>query len=131
MENTLHWLTIQINMYEKKHQPLLPFRGFVRRVLKNFLFGTLFIFVSLFIGIAGYHWICNFSWINSLLNASMILGGMGPVDPVVSDGGKIFASFYAIFSGIAFLSSAGVMIAPIVHRFMHRFHIRDEKQNEI
>ena len=114
-------------MYEKKHEPLLPKKHYYRRILKSMLRGSVFLFSALFIGIAGYHWICNFSWINSLLNASMILGGMGPVDMISTSAGKLFASFYAIFSGIAFLSTIGVIMAPIVHRFMHRFHIQDEE----
>ena len=77
----------------------------------------------------GYHLLEGFSWIDSLLNASMILGGMGPVDQLKTDSGKIFASFYALFSGIVFLVVAGVIFAPIIHRFMHKFHI-DESADD-
>ena len=68
------------------------------------------------------------AWIDALLNASMILGGMGPVDILTSDSGKIFASFYAIFSGVTFLSMIGVIIAPIAHRFLHKFHLQEEEK---
>ena len=83
--------------------------------------------VSLAIGMLGYHFFENLSWIDSLLNASMILGGMGPVSPLQTNAGKIFASFYAIYSGVILLASVGILIAPIFHRFLHRFHLADEK----
>jgi hypothetical protein len=78
------------------------------------------------IGMLGYHLIESMSWVDSLLNASMILGGMGPVTPLQTDAGKIFASFYALYSGVVLLASVGVLAAPILHRFMHRFHLQDE-----
>jgi hypothetical protein len=77
--------------------------------------------------VIGYHVICGLNWIDSLYNASMILTGMGPVNQMTTDGAKIFASFYAIFSGVAFLTTIGVVIAPLVHRVMHKFHFDDEK----
>lgn len=79
--------------------------------------------MSLGIGVAGYHWTEGFSLLDSLLNASMILGGMGPVDPLRTDAGKLFASCYSLFSGVIFLASVGIVIAPIAHRIMHRFHL--------
>jgi hypothetical protein len=79
------------------------------------------------IGVLGYHLIESMSWVDSLLNASMILGGMGPVTPLQTDAGKIFASFYALYSGVVLLASVGVLAAPILHRFMHRFHLQDER----
>lgn len=75
----------------------------------------------------GYHFLESLSWIDALLNASMILGGMGPVTPLQTNAGKIFASFYAIYSGVILLASVGVLAAPIFHRFLHRFHLADEK----
>ncbi|MCX6312888.1 MAG: hypothetical protein NT084_14790 [Bacteroidetes bacterium] len=115
-------------MYEKKHQSLLPKKHFYRRILKSILIANFFLAISLFIGISGYHWICGLTWINSLMNASMILAGMGPVDLLTTVGGKLFASFYAIFSGIAFLTTIGVIVAPIAHRFMHKFHMQDNNE---
>jgi hypothetical protein len=78
------------------------------------------------IGIAGYHWIANLNWIDSLLNASMILGGMGPVDPLTGAGAKIFASLYALFSGLVFIGIMGIILAPIMHRMIHTFHVDDK-----
>ena len=75
----------------------------------------------------GYHFLESLSWIDALLNASMILGGMGPVTPLQTNAGKIFASFYSIYSGVILLASVGVLAAPIFHRFLHRFHLVDEK----
>ncbi len=85
------------------------------------------ILVALGIGILGYHFLEGLSWINSLLNASMILGGMGPVNPLQTTAGKLFASFYALFSGVVFIAAMGVLAAPIFHRFLHHFHLADEK----
>jgi len=79
--------------------------------------------VSLTVGICGYHFLEKLPWIDALLNASMILGGMGPVDPVKTDAGKIFASLYALYSGLAIISVAGLLLAPVVHRFLHKFHV--------
>ena len=78
---------------------------------------------SLALGVCGYHILEGLPWIDSLLDASMILGGMGPVDPIRTTAGKLFASFYALYSGLAIISVAGLLLAPIVHRFLHRFHI--------
>lgn len=79
--------------------------------------------LALGVGVAGYHWLAGLGWIDSLLNASMILGGMGPVDPLKSDTAKIFASLYALFSGLAFIGIAGLMLAPFAHRLLHRVHL--------
>ena len=84
-------------------------------------FGVLFI--SLAIGIIGYHYLVGLTWVDSILNASMILGGMGPVNPIDSEGGKLFASFYALFAGVIFLVVAGIIIAPLAHRLLHRLHL--------
>lgn len=121
--------TKRILGFEHKNEPLLPGNLFVKRAIKHLLIGIAVIFVSLTIGIFGYHFIEGFSWIDSLLNASMILGGMGPVGEMHTDNGKIFASMYALFSGIVFLVTVGIIIAPAVHRFLHSLHIeeKDEK----
>jgi hypothetical protein len=83
---------------------------------------------SLAIGVLGYHYTEGLPWLDSLLNASMILGGMGPVDPVRTSAGKWFASFYALFSGMVLLVAAGVLVAPIFHRFLHRFHLEIDER---
>ena len=114
-------------MYEHHHQPLASRKVFARRLMRNGLIGLTLLAVSLVIGILGYHYLESLSWIDSLLNASMILGGMGPVTPIKTNAGKIFASFYALYSGVVLLASVGVLAAPIFHRFLHRFHLADGK----
>lgn len=119
--------------YEHKSKPLLPKRAFIGRLTRHFLGSVCLIFVALGIGVLGYHDFENLPWIDSLLNASMILGGMGPVDPVKTTAGKLFASFYALFSGIVFLVAVGVIFAPLFHRFLHKFHLAedDKEKNKI
>lgn len=114
-------------MYEHHKQPLASRRVFAQRLTRNGLIGLLLLVFSLGVGMIGYHFLENLSWVDSLLNASMILGGMGPVNLLKTDAGKIFASFYAIYSGVILLASVGILIAPIVHRFLHRFHLADQK----
>jgi hypothetical protein len=82
--------------------------------------------LALFAGIVGYHVIAGFSWIDAILDASMILGGMGPVHPLDSDAGKLFASAYALFSGVVFLAVFGLLFAPLLHRLIHKFHLDGE-----
>lgn len=113
-------------MFEHHTQPLASQSVFAQRMLRFSLFAAGMILFSLGIGILGYHTLESLSWIDSLLNASMILGGMGPVNTLQTNGGKIFASFYALYSGIVLLASVGVLITPLFHRFMHRFHIEIE-----
>jgi hypothetical protein len=114
-------------MYEHHKQPLASRRVFAQRLTRNGLIGVLLLGFSLAIGMLGYHFLEDLSWIDSLLNASMILGGMGPVNPMKTDAGKVFASFYAMYSGVILLASVGILIAPIFHRFMHHFHLAEEK----
>ena len=109
--------------FEHKAKPLLPRREYYKRVFRFALFSVLLIVGSLGIGILGYHYINDLSWIDALVNASMILTGMGPVDPLINDGAKYFASLYSIFSGVVFLSTVAVFLSPIVHRFLHKLHI--------
>jgi len=110
-------------MYEHKTQPLLPKHLYIRRLIGHILIAVLVIFASLLIGIVGYHFTEGLPWLDSLLNASMILGGMGPVNELHTSGGKFFASFYSLFSGIIFLATVAILIAPVVHRFLHRLHL--------
>ena len=103
------------------------------RVYKGMFLSLALITFSLGIGVCGYHFLGNLRWVDSLLNASMILAGMGPVDNLKSDAAKIFASFYAIYSGVSFLTVVAVLFAPIYHRFLHRFHLyisQDEEDEE-
>jgi hypothetical protein len=112
-----------VHRFEHHKQPLASRRIFVQRMGRYLGLSIAIILVSLAIGIIGYHLTEGLSWIDSLLNASMILGGMGPVAPIQTVAGKIFASFYALFSGMVFLVAVGVLIAPAFHRFLHRFHL--------
>ena len=113
----------EIMKFENKSQALLPRRKFVRRVLRSAMLAGAMILSVLALGVMGYHWLAGLGWLYSLVNASMILGGMGPVDPIQTDAGKWFVSVYALFSGVAFLTSVGVFFAPTLHRLMHHFHI--------
>lgn len=113
-------------LYEKRRHSLAPLPVFYRRLVKCFILSLVFLLFSLAIGVLGYKYLCHMGWVDSLLNASMILGGMGPVNPIENDAGKIFASLYAIYSGVAFLGAFAILIAPIFHRFLHRFHLDDE-----
>lgn len=113
-------------MYENHHEDLLPRPQFLKRVLAHFLLSSLGISVALGIGVVGYHSIAGLPWIDALLNASMILGGMGPMDPLRTPGAKLFASAYALFSGLLFIGMAGLLLAPFAHRLMHHLHIEDE-----
>jgi hypothetical protein len=101
---------------------------FLRRVLGHMMLSATILFVSLSIGIAGYHRTEGFSLVDSLLNAFMILGGMGPVDQLRTVEGKVFASCYSLFSGVIFLASVGIIIAPVAHRILHLFHLSSSDQ---
>jgi len=112
-------------MYEHHHEQILTRAQFARRVLGHFALGTGAIAVALAIGIGGYHWIAGLNWVNSFLNASMILGGMGPVGDLPNDASKIFAGFYALFAGLFFIAMLGLLLAPFLHRIAHRLHMAD------
>lgn len=117
--------------FEHRRQPLAPASRFASRLMRNLLYGVGVIFVALVIGMAGYMFFGGMGLIDAFLNAAMILSGMGPVGDVLkSDGVKIFAGFYALFSGLLFFAVAGLIFAPVFHRILHRFHVEDEAQNE-
>jgi hypothetical protein len=109
--------------YEHRSQPLLPRPLFLLRILQHALLAFATIGLSLALGVFGYHFLAGLSWIDSLLNAAMILGGMGPVNEISSVAGKLFAAFYALYSGVAFLAVAAVLIAPFAHRLLHILHL--------
>ena len=109
-------------MFEHPDTPVIPKRHFIKRLLGTFGVGFFLILLSLLIGAVGYHYTENMSWIDALLNASMIAGGMGQVDTLKTIGGKLFASFYAIYSGLFLIGVAGFLLAPIFHRIIHKFH---------
>jgi hypothetical protein len=110
-------------VFEHRHEPLISTQEFARRMVNNGVIGLAVLAAALMIGILGYRVCEGMPWIDATLNASMILGGMGPVDLLHSNGAKLFASFYAIFSGVVFLAVFGILAAPVYHRIMHRFHL--------
>lgn len=114
-------------MYEPRSRALLSRAKFIQRVARHGLLALIVIAGALAIGVFGYHFIAHLGWIDSLLNASMILGGMGPVDSLPSNAAKVFASVYALFSGLAFVGIASLMIAPFAHRLLHTFHFEANK----
>ncbi len=109
-------------MFEHKGEPPLPRKQFRYRMAKSLLWALLVMGLSLLMGVAGYHYLENLAWVDALLNASMILGGMGPVDAVKSTDGKLFASFYALYSGLVLIGLIGLLLAPVFHRILHTFH---------
>ena len=110
-------------IYESKGEPIASRLTFTHRLLRHFLLSLLIVLGALGIGVLGYHYIAGFGWIDALLDASMILGGMGPVDPLPSVAAKVFASLYALFSGVMFISVMAVILSPAVHRLLHKFHV--------
>ncbi len=123
MENKKHKRKLFI--FESLNQKPLPTNLFIGRLARYILAATLLVICALGIGILGYHLFENFSLIDSFLNASMILGGMGPVNEIHTEVGKLFAGMYALFSGLVFLVAVGLIIAPIFHRILHKFHFED------
>ncbi len=116
--------------YERRHEPLLAPDAFWRRVWWHVTVALVVILGSLAVGMAGYRVLTGMCWVDALLNASMLLGGMGPVAELHNDAAKIFAACYALYSGIVFLLVAGVLFAPIYHRFLHRFHLEMEEEKK-
>ena len=110
-------------MYEHRSEPLLSQNAFLWRLLSGLALSGTLIMASLALGVIGYRFLGGLGWLDALLNASMILTGMGPVNPMRTTSGKLFAAGYALFSGVAFLTGVGVLLAPVVHRFLHRFHL--------
>jgi len=112
--------------YEHRSEPLMPWRAFLlRRVGRTLVAAAVIIVASLVIGMLGYRLVEGMGWLEAFLNASMILGGMGPVDTLHSAGGKLFASFYALYSGLMLVGTAGLLLAPFMHRLLHRFHLEN------
>jgi len=110
-------------MFEHHSEPLLPRRLFVSRMLRHAALAMAVILAALAIGIFGYHYLEGLGWLDSFLNASMILGGMGPVSELHHPAAKLFAGIYALFSGLAFIGIAGIIFLPIAHRLLHTLHL--------
>ncbi len=114
-------------MFEHRHEKLAPRSVFIKRLARSFGIICGLLFIALLLGISGYHWIAGLSWVDSILEASMILGGMGPVNPLTKTSAKLFASAYALFSGVMFIGLVGILLTPVVHRILHKFHIEKTK----
>jgi hypothetical protein len=113
-------------MYEGRDDQLAPRSVFIKRIIGSLGVAASLIAIALSIGIVGYHVLAGLGWIDSLLEASMILGGMGPVKELHRDAAKVFASLYALFSGIVFIALMGIMLGPVAHRVMHKFHVDED-----
>jgi hypothetical protein len=117
-------------MYEHKSKPLLTRRAFYVRMVRSMAAVAGIIVFSLLLGSAGYHYFGKLPWIDALLNASMILTGMGPVDPLKTNSAKLFATFYSLYSGVAFLTMMALLVAPLLHRFLHKFHLEVSEDDQ-
>ena len=113
-------------MYERRDHPLASRRAFVARLLAHVAFAVVLVGGSLAVGVVGYHALAGLGWVDAFLNASMLMGGMGPVDTLHSDAAKLFAGCYAIYCGIALIATTGVILAPVIHRALHKFHLEDD-----
>lgn len=117
-------------MLEHHKEPLSSRKDFLARQLTYFGFSILILVFSIGIGTWGYHKLGKLNLVDAFLNASMILTGMGPVDKLETVEAKLFAAFYALFSGVAFLTFVGVLFAPVYHRFLHKFHLDVDDKND-
>ena len=116
-------------MYERRTEPLISRAAFLRRVALHAGAALALVGVSLLAGMVGYHVLEGLSWLDSFVNASMLLGGMGPVATLQTNGGKLFAGLYALYSGMVFLIAVGVVFAPVLHRFLHHFHLEADEDD--
>jgi len=114
-------------MFEHKSQPLLARAAFMARLARSAAVGAFLVLISLSMGMLGYHAIEGLAWIDAFLNAAMLLGGMGPVNSLLTFGGKLFAGLYALYCGLVVIVVAGVLLAPVVHRALHKFHLTQGK----
>src|SRR5438477_6052669 len=117
-------------MVEPKYKPLLPWPVFLRRLARSTAAGAGLILGSLLIGMAGYHSFEGMGWVDAFANAAMILSGMGPLVPLNTTGGKIFAGCYALYSGLALITIAAVTFSPVIHRFLHKFHLESRRERD-
>jgi hypothetical protein len=114
-------------MYESRTHPPISRKRFIRRVLLHTVSALAFLLFSLLLGMTGYAYFERLPWIDGFVNSAMLMGGMGPVDMPRTDGGKLFAGLYALYAGLGFLIAAGLVLTPVVHRVMHKFHWEQDK----
>jgi hypothetical protein len=110
-------------MFESKNEELIPFGKFLSRLLQSLAIVGAILAAALSVGVLGYHFIAGLGWVDAFLNAAMILTGMGPVDRLTSDAAKLFAAGYALFSGVVFVTIIGIVLVPMFHRVLHKFHL--------
>lgn len=110
----------------KKHKKKIPTNVYLH-MLRNAFFGLLMTSLALFIGMWGYHYWESMSWVDSFMNASMILSGMGPASNLVTTPGKIFAGCYALFSGLAFIAIMVIILSPLIHQFFRKIHLESQE----
>ncbi len=115
-------------MFEHRSSRLLPWPAFRKRLARAVALGLAVIAASLFVGMLGYRYIAGQTWPDAFLNAAMILSGMGPVGDLPTTSAKVFAGCYALYSGLSLISIVGIVIAPVVHRFLHKFHLETKKE---
>ena len=113
-------------MFEHKSKPLAPTNIYYRRIAYSLLLGIVILLICLIIGVLGYHYLANIQWLDALHNSSMILSGMGPVVEIKTVDGKLFSSFYALFSGVVFITNIGIILAPVAHRLFHSLHVEEK-----
>lgn len=109
--------------FEHGAQPVIPRSQFLARLARSGIIALGLIAVSLAVGMLGYHTLEGLGWLDAFLNAAMLLGGMGPVNPPLSSAGKLFAGLYALYCGLVVILVAGVLLAPVAHRILHNFHV--------
>jgi len=117
-------------VFEHRKSPLLPRAAFLRRVARSLLLGIGVLTVALGIGVIGYYFLEHLSWLDAFASAAMILSGMGPLAPLQTTAGKLFAGCYALFSGLVFITATGILLVPIAHRLLHKFHLETEKEKK-
>jgi len=117
-------------MYERHHEPLISREVYLRRIARSGGLAFAAVLAALFLGVSGYYWFEGIPWEDANLNTAMILGGMGPVAELHSTAGKLFAAAYALFSGLMFIVVAGLFFGPVIHRFLHKFHLEDDRKGE-
>jgi hypothetical protein len=115
--------------FERRGERPLSARQFRLRLYRHAVYSALLIGISLLIGTGGYHWLAHQRWIDAFLNAAMLLGGMGPVGSIDATAGKLFAALFALYAGLVFLVVGGLLIAPVFHRILHRFHFESTEGN--
>ena len=117
-------------MYETRHVPLAPRDLFLRRLAQNAGIALLAVGGSLIVGMWGYWYFESLTWLDAFLNAAMLLGGMGPVETPTTEGGKLFAGVYALYAGMVVLVAASILVAPVMHRYMHKFHLESRERQD-